>query len=71
MKAPKEKWLEMSYDVEGPLFVLAMLPFLHGRTKWKEYRFPKLTFVLYILVYYNLHTLNSDSHMFPICRLCF
>jgi len=38
MKATKDKWLSTSYDVDGPLFILALIPFLGGKNKWKEYR---------------------------------
>ena len=31
--------MESAYEVEGPLFVAAMLPFFHGATKWKNGRF--------------------------------
>ena len=35
----KEKWVESAYEVEGPLFVAAMVPYLYGRKKWKVDRY--------------------------------
>ena len=43
--APKEKWVEVAYEVEGPLFVAAMLPFFYGSSKWKQDRFVALLIV--------------------------
>uniref|UniRef100_F6VR91 E3 ubiquitin ligase UBR4 C-terminal domain-containing protein n=7 Tax=Ciona intestinalis TaxID=7719 RepID=F6VR91_CIOIN len=35
---PPDKWVESSYEVEGPLFHAAIVPFVRGAKKWKEDR---------------------------------
>uniref|UniRef100_H2YSY5 E3 ubiquitin ligase UBR4 C-terminal domain-containing protein n=1 Tax=Ciona savignyi TaxID=51511 RepID=H2YSY5_CIOSA len=38
LKQSSDKWVESSYEIEGPLFHTAIFPFVRGAAKWKEDR---------------------------------
>nr|CAB3267470.1 E3 ubiquitin-protein ligase UBR4-like [Phallusia mammillata] len=47
LAAPLEKWVESSYEVDGPLYVTCVVPFIHGSKKWNEI---KIKFLKRLLV---------------------